>query len=206
MSRKKLNSQSTSSYMDPNRRIIYRVGSIAALILVLLLIAAIIPISTIFQDNFLVLIFKLHAGFSGIEEESLEGLHLLDFSILVLVGMMFLALYPILKQVSKAWAIFAITLPFLGLGLYIITQDIGRSGILAAGLVIAFIMLKSNSFSKGIAYLGILANGCMLIADIGIAYGYGKILAVFIGIGYGLVTLWYGLIGWRLFQLSKAGR
>ena len=120
--------------------------------------------------------------------------------------MIYLALYPILKQTSKAWAIIATGLPFVGLMLYILTQDIGRSGILAAGLVIAFMMLKSNSFSKGIAYLGILANGCLLIGDIGIAYGYGKILALFVGLGYSALILWFGLISWRFFQLGEDGK
>jgi len=176
------------------------IGGIAAIFSAFLLAAAIIPV---FQDNFLVLIIKLHTGVNGVQEGSLEGINFLDFSILVLVGTMFLTLYPILKSVYKIWATIAVALPFIGLVLYLLTEDIGRSGILAAGLIIAVMMLRSPSFSKGTAFLGILANGCLLIGDIGIAYSYGKILAIFMAVGYVLVLIWYSLIGWKLFQLRN---
>jgi len=185
---------------------IYKIGGIAALVVGLILAVALIPVPSIFQENFLVLIFKLHAGITGIQEASLEGFHPLDFCILMLVGMIFLALYPILIQTNKTWAMIATRLPFIGLVLYIITQDIGRSGILAAGFVVAFILLKNDNFSKKISYLGILANGCLLIGDIGIVFGYGKSLVLFIGVGYIVLILWFGLISWRLFQISEDPR
>ena len=77
-----------------NNNAFYNLGSAAALILAALLTAVIIPAETIFKNNFLVLIFRLHAGFSGVQEESLQGINLLDISILVLVGIVALTLFP----------------------------------------------------------------------------------------------------------------
>ena len=59
MSQMTPNPDSAPSYKDPSRIIIFRVGSIVALIAALILAAAIIPVPTIFQENFLALIFKL---------------------------------------------------------------------------------------------------------------------------------------------------
>jgi hypothetical protein len=154
------------------------------------------------QDNFLVLLFKLHAGFSGNQMESLMGLNLLDIAILAFFGIMSLALYPALRRVNKAWAIIAVCLPFVGLGLFILTHDIGRSGILGAGLIIAVIMLRSDIFSKATAYVGMLAYISLLVGDIGTAFSYSIILATFIGLGYVSSIVWYVLIGLRLFQLG----
>jgi hypothetical protein len=167
------------------------------------LITADIRAGTIFQNNFLVLIFKLHAGFSGIQEQALDGLNLLDIGILVLVGVMSLALYPALKRVNKAWALVAVSLPFIGLVLFIITHGVGRSGMIAACLTSAVIMLRSDNFSKKTAYIGILANGFLLIGDIGTALSYSKLFAVMIGMGYMLFVAWCTLNAMGLFQLGQ---
>ena len=189
---------------------LYRVGGAAALMVAVLFLIAIIDLvtadlrtGTIFQNNFLVLIFKLHAGFSGVQEESLEGLNLLDMTIVALVGAMSLALYPALKRVNTAWAVVAMSLPFIGLGLFIITKDTGRSGIIAAGLIIAVIMLRSDIFSKSTAYTGILANVFLLVGDGGTAFSYSNIFAIIMSMGYVLFMIWCILIGRRLFQLGQ---
>jgi hypothetical protein len=142
MSQLKLNQGPDAGIADSRWKSLYRVGGAAALTVAVLFLIAIIDLitadiqtGTIFQNNFLVLIFKLHAGFSGVQEESLQGLNLLDITIVALIGTMSLTLYPALKRVNKAWAIVALSLPFIGLGLFIITKDTGRSGIIAAGLI-----------------------------------------------------------------------
>jgi hypothetical protein len=101
-----------------------------------------------------------------------------------------LALFPYLSRVNKLWAIIASILHFLGLVLFIITSGIGRSGILASGLLSAVLMRQSDRFSKGIAYSGILANALLLIGDVGIGFSRSGILAVIMGCGY--VLIWFG--------------
>ena len=209
MTQLKRNQKPDAVTKDAQWKRLYIVGGVAALMLAVLFLAGIIDLittdartGTIHQNNFIVLLFKLHAGFSEVQEESLMGLNLLDIAILAFFGTMSLALYPVLKRVNKIWAMVAMCLPFLGLGLFILTHDIGRSGILGAGLIIAVIMLWSDTFSKKVAYIGILANISLLVGDIGTAFSYSIILAIFIGIGYVLFIIWCALIGWRLLQLG----
>jgi len=127
----------------------------------------------------------------------------LDIAVLVLVGVMIISLYPVLKRVNKIWAIVAMCLPILGLGIYILTHDIGRSGVLGAGLISAAVMLRSATFRKDADYVGLLANILLLVGDIGTAFTYSRTLAIIMGIGYVLFMVWCVLISWRLFQLGR---
>ena len=87
-----------------SRQKLYQIGGIAALILAALLfvpiffIAADAQTSSLFQNNFLVFIFKLHAGFSGVQEWVLDGLNFPDITIIVLFSIVTLTLFPALKQ------------------------------------------------------------------------------------------------------------
>jgi hypothetical protein len=191
------------------KRLLSVLGGAAALLVAALFITALIPLigsdtrtETSAQDNFLTLIFKLHAGISGNHMESLSGLNTLDVVILILVGMMSQAVFPIIRQVNKTWALIAVCLPFVGLGMYVLTHDVGRSGILGSGLVFAALMLRSETFRKTTAYTGILAGICLLIGDVGTAFSYSMHLGIFVGLGYILYMLWCGLIGWELIQFG----
>ena len=115
---------------------------------------------------------------------------------------MSLALYPALKRVNIIWAIIATSLPFIGLGLFIVPHNIGRSGIIAAGLIISVIMLRSSIFSKGAACVGITANISLLVGDIGTAFTYSSILAIIMSIGYVLFAVWCILIATKLFNAA----
>lgn len=87
------------------RNWLYRIGAAAALVVFVLfsigiagtVSAGLQPIRTsgrfiAFPDNWLVLLFKLNAGFSGVHSDSLQVLSLLDISIMALLGTAFLAL------------------------------------------------------------------------------------------------------------------
>ena len=192
-----------------SRQKLYQIGGIAALILAALLfvpiffIAADAQTSSLFQNNFLVFIFKLHAGFSGVQEWVLDGLNFPDITIIVLFSIVTLTLFPALKQVNKTWAIVATFLPFVGLTLFLITHEIGRSGVLASGLITSLIMLRGKVFSKSIALSGILAHSCFLIADISTAFVYSIPLAIIMGIGYVLFLVWCTLVGLFLLKQGK---
>ena len=198
--------QVVSVDVDSRWEYIQRLGGVAAFILAALLLVAIVLIAagiqtgTIFHENFLVLIFKLHAGFNGVLEDSLDRLSLLDIAIMTLVSVVSLALYPILKRVNKVWSIVMVSLPIIGLLLFILTHGIGRSGIIAAGLIISILMLRSEIFRVRTAYLGILGNIALLVSDVGTAFTYSVIFAIILGIGYVLSTMWYILVGLRLIK------
>jgi hypothetical protein len=195
---------------------LYRVGGAAALILgILFLIAVLSLIISVLQpgtmsgwlmpiqNNWLIVLFKINANFSGFHTGLLYCLNLLDSVILVLGGAMFLGLYAALRQTSKIWAIIAAVQPFIGIPLFIVTKVAGRLGIMGAGLVISFVMLRSNNFSKATAVMGILASGLLIAGDICTSDAPSIMIAVLIAIGYVLMVTWFFVISRRLFQLGQ---
>lgn len=74
-----------------------------------------------------------------------------------------------------------------------------------AGLILAAVMLRSNIFSRGTAYAGILANG------LGLGYYVTLVSApaldfVPISVSAVFLLMWYVLVGLRLFQLGRVSR
>ncbi len=206
---------------DPRWNWLYKIGGVAALIVLALFLSGIIGIIgavtagspptvtngwfTPFQNNWLVVLFKLNVGFSGVQPDSLHVLNLLDIVIMALFGIMFLALHVALGQTSKIWSLVAVSLPFLGIAVFLITSTAGRSGLLLGGLIFSAIMLRCNIFNKVSACVGIVASALLFFAgDIGTAiFSSSNIIAILIGIGYVLWMIWFFLIGQRLFQLGQ---
>jgi len=191
---------------------LYKVGGAAALIVLVLFLIGIIGIITTtngwftpFQNNWLLVLFKLNAGFSGVQPDSLSVLNLVDIGIMALFCMMFLALYVALRRTSKIWSLVAAVLPFSGIPSYLITVTAGRSNLLIGGLIISAVMLRSTIFSKATAYAGIVASALLFFAgDIATAiFSYSNITAILIGIGYVLWMIWLFLIGRKLVQLGQ---
>lgn len=196
---------------------LYKTSGAAALITgILLLIAVISLIAAVlqpgaisswrlpFQDNWLIVIFKLHAGFSGVQIDLLHVLNLLDIAILALVGAMFLGLYAALRRTSRIWSIIALALPFLGMVLFIATRTVGRSSVMGAGLVISIVMLRNDIFNKVTAYMGFLASVLLLVGDFTAGVLHSDIITTLFGIGYVLLMTWFFLIARRLFQLGPS--
>jgi hypothetical protein len=59
------------------------------------------------QNIWLLVIFKLLAGFNGVQADQLYGLNILDITLLALVGVMYLGLYMALSKTSKVWSLIA---------------------------------------------------------------------------------------------------
>ncbi len=196
---------------------LYNISGVAALMAGILLLIAMVSLITAvlqlgatngwlssFQNNWLIVIFKMHAGFGGAHIQLLHVLDGLDIAILALVGTMFLGLYVILKRTSRIWPIIAAVQPFLGMVLFIATKTAGRSGVMGAGLVISVVLLRSNIFEKVIACVGILAALLLLVGDFtsGIIPP-SAIMAALFGVGYVLFITWLFMIAGRLFQLGR---
>ena len=157
-------------------------------------------------QNWLIVIFKLHAGFSSVKINLLHVLNFLDIAILALVGTMYLGLYAALRRTSRIWSIIALMQPFLGIVIFIATANAGRSTVMGAGLVISAVMLRSNIFKRVTAYVGILANIILLIGDFsaGIIPSSNTVATLF-GIGYVLLTIWFFIVAKTLFsQMGSA--
>jgi hypothetical protein len=193
--------------------ILYSVSAGAALTVGLLFMIAVIELVisgpqfgwlSPFQNNWLVVIFKLHAGYGGIKLDMLHNLSLLDIAILALVGTMYVGLYAVLRRTSKIWSMIALAQPFLGIVLFIATKSAGRSSVMGAALVISIVMMRNNSFNKATAYMGILASVLLLFGD----FSAGMIppstmIASLFGIGYLLLVTWFFLLASTLFQSGR---
>jgi hypothetical protein len=202
-----------------NWKWLYKVSGAAALILGLFFLAAIISLIaaslqhgtinaglSLFQNNWLVVLFKLNAGFDGVQFDRLSGLNPLDIAIMVLVAIMALGLYTALRRTSRIWSLVAAVMPILGIILFIATKLAGRSGVMGTGLVISFVMLRSYIFGRMTAVLGILACVLLLAGDFGTtANSHSTIVAILVGIGYVLLMTWFFLVGRRLLQLGQSG-
>ena len=181
------------------------------MILLALFVAGITGISAtsgwfaFFQNNWLMVLFKLNIRFSGTQTSMLKVFNILDIVIMVLFGVLFLSLYAALCRTHRIWSIIATSLPFLGIVLFLITHTAGRSGLLIGGLIFSAVMLGSNIFSKVSAYVGIVASALLFFAgDIGTTvFPPSNFIAILIGIGYVLWVIWFFLIGRRLFQLGS---
>lgn len=202
---------------DSTWKSLYKVAGVAAVFAGVLLLLAMISLIvadlqlgainrwlSLFQNNWLVLIFKLHAGFGGVQADLLHVLNLLDLAILALVGMLYLGLYAIFRRTSKIWSFIALALPFLGIMLFTITRIAGRSSVMGAGLIISLVMLRNNIFNKVIAYMGILASLLLLAGDFSVGIPNSNMIAALFGIGYVLMMIWFFLVGQRLLRLGRA--
>ena len=154
------------------------------------------------QNNWLVVIFKLHAGVGGVQISSLQVFNFLDLAILALVSITHLGMYAALHRTSKIWSIIALIQPFLGIVLFVATKSAGRSSVMGAGLVISAVMLRGNIFNKVIAFMGLLARALLLAGDLSAgAIPPSSLVATLFGIGYMLLITWLFFVARRLFQV-----
>ncbi|MFX1514502.1 MAG: hypothetical protein ACFFCQ_18155 [Promethearchaeota archaeon] len=186
---------------------IYGIGGLAALILALIFFIALIELMTgsfeLFQTNFILRLIQLHAEYSTQLEEAMRVVNLLDILILTLVGILAFTLYPVLKKISKIGAIITVFQPILGIILFLITQQIGRTTTFTTSLTISVILLSSDEFDKNTVYLGTLAAVLLLIPDISFSFTYSNIMAIMMSLGYLLIIPWFVLMGLRLCQLAR---
>ena len=182
---------------EPRRRGLYKASGVVALILGMLFLASIVNIwLSPMPDNWLITLFKLNAGVDGVNFNMLRGPNPTDITIMAGTAGVQIGLYAALKRTSKIWSFIAAVQPLLGMLLFIVTGETGRSAVMGSTLVISFVMLRSNILSQGIAFLGILASVLLLVGDFGTtANSHSIIIAILIGIGYTLLITWLFLVG-----------
>ena len=190
-----------------------KIGGVSALIIgTLLLIGMISLIVTVlqpgttngwlslFENNWLVKIFILHAEFSDIYAD-LHGLNLLDIFILLLVSVICLSISTIFRNARKVWSLIAFTLSVIAIILFLASQIAGRSTVMLAVLIISFVMLRDKTFRKVTVYTGILSSVFLFVGDLTVGVHSNIITALF-SIGYVLLILWFFLIAHSLFRLG----
>ena len=146
---------------------------------------------------------KLHAEYSESLNKLLQNVNILDMSILVFVCLTVIAFYPTLRNVNGTLAIIAICQPFIGILLFLVTQEIGRTATFSTALTISAIILWKDR-SDTSALLGVISTGLILIPDISFMFIYSEIMAVIMSTGYLLFIPWWFLSSLNLFQQAKA--
>jgi hypothetical protein len=183
-----------------------KISAAAALLTGIMMLFALISlvagksILSSFENNWLVILFKINAGYEGFSFDRLQGIHILDVAILVLAGITYLGIANITQRAGKIWAVIGAALPFIGIGILFITKLAGRSAVMGGGLIIACVMWCNKAFGKGIALVGIIANVLLLMGDFG-ANPASTIYAIAVAVGYLLLMFWFFLIARRLFQI-----
>jgi hypothetical protein len=206
------NNRVVNAYMrDVRWNWLYRTGGMAAVLAGVFFLIGVVQLLvvggglTLLQDNWLIIIFKVHAGMGGNQIDKLQVFNTVDLVILALVAVMYLGLYLALHTTSKIWSIIALIQPFLGIGLFIGTGSAGRSAVMGAGLVISAVMLRGNRFSKVIGWIGLVACTLLFAGDLSAgAIPPSAILASLFVIGYVLLIAWLFLVSRRLFQIGGA--
>lgn len=183
---------------------VYGIGGLVTSILALIFFIALVEIMTgsfeLFQNNFILRLIKLHAEFSIDLNESLGVVNLLDISILILIGMMAFAFYPVLAEINKPLAFITVAQPPLGIVLFIITQEAGRTSTFTTILTLSVILLWSDEFGRNTSHIGILATSLLLIANLSFIFIYSPIMAIIMSIGYLLIIPWFFLISFTFYQ------
>lgn len=155
-----------------------------------------------FQNNWLIVIFKLHAGLVNIQVDPLKGLNLLDIFILVIFSITCLGLYINLNKSSKIWTLIALILSLITIVLFIVTQTAGRSTVMLSVLIFSLVMIKNKIYSKVTIYTGILASVFLFAGDLSVGIN-SNVITILFGIGYMLLTLWFFLISRTLLWFGK---
>jgi hypothetical protein len=193
---------------------LYKISGAAALMAGLLLLigmisqimSAVQPASPkvwlLLTNNWLVVIFKLHAEFSDVHADALHSLNLLDMVFLVIIGLVSLSLATVFRKARRVWSIIAFALSLLGLLLYFTTQIAGRSTVMLAVLTLSLIMLGNKLFGNGIVYSGILASILLLVGDVSVGIRLNVITVLFV-IGYVLLITWFYLVARVFFRLGS---
>ncbi len=150
-----------------------------------------------FENNWLVVIFKLHAGWLDIRDDPLHGLNLIDIAVLALVGTICFGLYTALRDASKIWSLIAFALSLMTIVLYIATQLAGRSTVMLSVLIFSFVMLRNKIFNTATIYAGIFAGVFLFTGDLSVGI-HSDLITILFGIGYVLLAIWFFLVGQRL--------
>lgn len=180
---------------------IYWIASACALGAAFALLAGILGLTG--GNNWLITIFRLLAGSNGAQLSQLYQLNSPDLVLLALVATTFIGLYLALHKTHPILAAIAAVQPPLGILLFLLTQNAGRSAVMGAGLAISLAMLRGDSFTKWISRVGLVSSVLLFAGDLGTGLAPNRILAVSTGIGYVLLTGWLFAVAHRLFRLAR---
>ena len=183
------------------RKWIYWIASACALGAALTLVAGILGLTEV--ENWLITIFKLLAGSNGVQLSQLYQLNALDLALLALIAIAHAGLFLALHRSHRILSLIALVQPPLGILLFLLTHNAGRSAVMGAGLVVSVAMLCGGPFSKWLGWIGMVASILLLAGDLGTGLAPNQILAVSTEIGYVLLISWLFAVAYRLFRRAR---
>jgi hypothetical protein len=242
-----MNQAANPETADPTYKSLYRLGGVAAFIVVALTLGEVVGHTLYPQPD------TVSGWFTLFQSNWIVGL--LDFwglevPMYVMLALVFLALYFVLRKGNEGPMVIALTLALLGIGIFLATNnpfsmlslsnqyaaattEAQRSTLLAAGqailantnqravggfnlglflvsvagLIASSVMLRSDSFSRLTAYIGIVANALSLADYLRQALTTSATIALLVILPNALfLVIWYVLVGRRLYQLGRLER
>jgi hypothetical protein len=190
--------------VDP--RLLRRVGGVSAIAtcFIMLLGAAALALGLrgLGLRPWLLVMFQMNAGIGSLPADPLRVFNPLDVIMLVLTGLTILGTWSIISRSSRVWFPISVVLPFAGIAVLITTHLAGRSAVMGAGIVVAVFLTRTSDL-KGLGYLGMCANGLLLVGDFATGDARAPLVAAIMAIGYVLLIAWFALVGVRLLGSSE---
>jgi len=239
-----MNQGTGAETVDSAYKSLYKLGSMAALIVVVLTLCEVVLFALYPQPGMVSDWFTLFKSNAIIGLVDFWGLEVPMYAMFIMV---FLALYIVLRKACESRMAIAVTLALLGIGIFFATNnpfsmlslsnqyaaattDAQRLAFLAAGqatlantgqravggfnmglflvsiagLIVSTVMLRSRSFTRLTAYVGIVAYGLSLADYLRQALTQSAMVALpLILLGALALVLWFVLVGRRLWELGR---
>jgi len=87
-------------------------------LIAILSLIAVNSTSSPIENNWLVLLYKINAGYAGFQFDRLQGVRFIDVLILILAVFTFLGIAAAHQGAARLWSIVSTVLPFLGYSFY----------------------------------------------------------------------------------------
>ena len=155
-----------------------------------------------FESLWLIKIFKLHAFKTSINSD-LHGLNILDFIVLILIGIQCSYLSIFYKKGSRVWAIIASILCLAAIVLYLVTQIAGRSTVMLAVLITSIVMAKNKSIDSTIFCIGATSSILLFVGDLTVGI-QSSVITILFGSGYVLLMVWFMLLSRKMVIKNKS--
>jgi hypothetical protein len=211
-----MNSTACVSTQSPAVRILTRVAGVSAILSALLLLSALAILAgrgfrpasgagviVQVENNWLILLAKLHLRFEGVTTEALRSQNAVDYLIMSLTGIACIGLFLTLRQATQVWSIVGLALPFAGIVLLAITHLTGRSALMAAVIVFSLIMIWTEGYGMLAVCLGLVAGTLLLVGDLSESL-HSRAIGVLMLAGYVSLVAWFLVVGVRLLGFKGA--
>jgi hypothetical protein len=171
-----------------------RTGAFAGIALIALLVAGGVSAALGLRwgaglQNWLLVLRGIHVGDARLTFDALRGVRAVDLAALVLAAVTFLGMRPALGAANRVWVGIAVALPFAGIAVLLVTGLAALWGLLAGGLVLAWRMTKRDRY-RLLGYTGVVANGFLLLADVGKGDTPDAAAGDVVAVAYVLLVAW----------------